>query len=221
MASLHTDQLHFFILKTLKWFNLTQVYHIRITTSESQVWRKLARLNLRHLAGWAPDCCSKSGRQAICRHHSEIRCKEPLVVMTSVRQQRSVWDLASFCGSKHSSRILATQRKKATSDSQLTKQGWRGNGRAHSSGLHEDIYKHSLHSTSHLEAFPTHQMAVILFFLPQRCSLEVIEVCVQDLDCIITHHIDKVNASKSGSKLANHLPPVNWQQGVELTLIMA
>lgn len=47
------------------------------------------------------------------------------------------------------------------------------------------------------------------FFLPQRCSLEVIEVCVQDLDGIITHHIDKVNASKPGPKLANHLPPVN------------
>lgn len=59
----------------------------------------------------------------------------PLVVMTSVRQQRSVWDLASFCGSKHSSSILATQRRKASSESGPTKQGWRGNGRALSSGL--------------------------------------------------------------------------------------
>lgn len=60
------------------------------------------------------------------------------MVMTSVRQQRSVWDLASFCGSKHSSRILATQRRNATSDSGSTKQGWRGKGRALSSGLGED-----------------------------------------------------------------------------------
>lgn len=59
----------------------------------------------------------------------------PFVVMTSVRQQRSVCDLASFCGSRHSSSILATQRRKASSESGLTKQGWRGNGRAHSSGL--------------------------------------------------------------------------------------
>lgn len=46
-------------------------------------------------------------------------------------------------------------------------------------------------------------------------------MCVQDLDGIITHHIDKVNASKPGSELANHLPPVHWQHGVQLALIMA
>lgn len=34
-------------------------------------------------------------------------------------------------------------------------------------------------------------------------------MCVQDLDGIITHHVDKVNASKPGSELANHLPPVH------------
>lgn len=70
----------------------------------------------------------------------------PLLVMTSVRQQRSVCDLASFCGSRHSSSILATQRRKASSDSGLTKQGWRGNGRATSSGLgrHTDTRTHTL-----------------------------------------------------------------------------
>lgn len=67
----------------------------------------------------------------------------PLVVMTSVRQQRSVCDLASFCGSRHSSSILATQRRKASSDSGLTKLGWRGNGRATSSGL--DTHTHTRH----------------------------------------------------------------------------
>lgn len=70
-------------------------------------------------------------------------------------------------------------------------------------------YKYMLYSTSHFEAFDVHQMAGFFLNLPQRCSLEVIEVCVQDLDGIITHHIDKVNASKPGPKLANHLPPVN------------
>lgn len=67
----------------------------------------------------------------------------PLVVMTSVRQQRSVCDLASFCGSRHSSSILATQRRKASSDSGLTKQGWRGNGRATSSGLGTHGHTHT------------------------------------------------------------------------------
>lgn len=64
----------------------------------------------------------------------------PLVVMTSVRQQRSVCDLASFFGSRHSSSILATQRRKASSESELTKQGCRGNGRAHSSGLNTQTH---------------------------------------------------------------------------------
>ena len=75
----------------------------------------------------------------VCIHLTQIQYRDtikvPLVVMTSVRQQRSVCDLASFCGSRHSSSILATQRRKASSESGLTKQGWRGNGRAHSSGL--------------------------------------------------------------------------------------
>lgn len=74
--------------------------------------------------------CAK--RYAVWVHSSS---RVPLVVMTSVRQQRSVCDLASFCGRRHSSRILATQRRKACSESALTRQGWRGNGRAPSSGL--------------------------------------------------------------------------------------
>lgn len=76
--------------------------------------------------------------------HSDGTCTTravPLVVMTSVRQQRSVCDLASFFGSRHSSSILATQRRKASSESGLTKQGWRGNGRVHSSGLNTHTHR--------------------------------------------------------------------------------
>ena len=57
--------------------------------------------------------------------------------------------------------------------------------------------------------------------VPCRCSLEVSEVCMQDTDAVITHHIDEVYISKPGSQLPNHLPPVLWEHGVQLALIAA
>lgn len=46
-------------------------------------------------------------------------------------------------------------------------------------------------------------------------------MCVQDPDGVVTHHVDKVDVSESGSQLANHLPPVICQHDVQLALIVA
>lgn len=59
------------------------------------------------------------------------------------------------------------------------------------------------------------------FGVPCRRSLEVSEVCVQDPDTVVTHHVHKVYVGKPGSQLPNHLPPILRQHGVQLALISA
>lgn len=56
--------------------------------------------------------------------------------------------------------------------------------------------------------------------VPSRRGLEVGEVGVKDADAVVAHHVDDVYVCESGSQLANHLPPVLQQHGVQLALIV-
>jgi len=56
--------------------------------------------------------------------------------------------------------------------------------------------------------------------IPCRRGLEVGEVRVQDSDGVVTHHVDEVNVGEPGPQLANHLPPVLRQHGVQLALVV-
>lgn len=42
---------------------------------------------------------------------------------------------------------------------------------------------------------------------------------VKDSDAVVTHHVDQVYVRESGSELADHLPPVLQQHGVQLAFV--
>lgn len=46
-------------------------------------------------------------------------------------------------------------------------------------------------------------------------------MCVKDADAVVTHNVDEVDVGQPGPQLADHLPPVLQQHGVELALIPA
>lgn len=134
------------------------------------------------------------------------QCKVPLVVMTSVRQQRNVCDLASFCGSRHSSSILATQRRKASSDSGLTRQGWRGNGRAHSSGLktHTATTKQSHRFKVRHKQDKTKQFYAPLAELDHIMLFSVIYRPTLSLLCVASDHICFWNSTEHDTLFLNY-----------------